>query len=98
MRQFFQQPRLALAWILSVGHSVWWNAFYIYMPIFAVASGLGKEAGGLISSFGSLGLYTVTFWGWVGRRKYSLVARIRLRGHQLDIDSRRYFDVVAFDR
>ena len=69
VRRFFQQPRLALAWILSVGRSAWWNAFYIYTPIFAVASGLGEEAGGLISSFGSLGLFTVTFWGWVGRRK-----------------------------
>ena len=31
-------------------------------------------------------------------KRYSLVARIRLRGNRLDIDSRRYFDVFAFDR
>ena len=69
VRRFFQQPRLTLAWVLSVGRAAWWNGFYIYAPIFAVATGLGDEAGGLISSAGSAGLFTVTFWGWVGRRK-----------------------------
>ena len=69
VRRFFEQPRLTLAWVLSVGRAAWWNGFYIYAPIFAVATGLGDEAGGLISSAGSAGLFTVTFWGWVGRRK-----------------------------
>lgn len=69
VRRFFQQPRLTLAWVLSVGRAAWWNGFYIYAPIFAVATGLGDEAGGLISSAGSAGLFTVMFWGWVGRRK-----------------------------
>ena len=69
VHRFFQQPRLTLAWVLSVGRAAWWNGFYIYAPIFAVATGLGDEAGGVISSAGSAGLFTVTFWGWVGRRK-----------------------------
>ncbi len=69
VRRFFAQPRLALAWLLSVGRSAWWNMFYIYAPIYAVATGLGAEAGGLITSMGSAGLFTVTFWGWLGRRK-----------------------------
>jgi len=69
VRRFFQQPRLTLAWVLSVGRAAWWNVFYIYAPIFAVATGLGEEAGGVISSLGSAGLFTVTFWGWLGRRK-----------------------------
>jgi MFS family permease len=68
VRRFFAQPRLALAWLLSVGRAAWWNMFYIYTPIFAVTTGLGEEAGGVISSIGSAGLFTVTFWGWVGRR------------------------------
>ena len=54
---------------MSVSRSACWTVFYIYTPIFAVASGLGEEAGWLISSFGSLCLFTVTFWVWVGRRK-----------------------------
>ncbi len=69
VRRFFVQPRLVLAWLLSVGRSAWWNMFFIYAPIYAVATGLGAEAGGLITSIGSAGLFTVTFWGWVGRRK-----------------------------
>ncbi len=54
---------------MSAGRSACWNVFYIYTPIFAVASGLGEEAGGLISSFGSLCLFTVTFLVLIGRRK-----------------------------
>ena len=68
VRRFFAQPRLSLAWLLSVGRSAWWNMFFIYAPIYAVETGLGKEAGGLITSIGSAGLFTVTFWGWMGRR------------------------------
>ena len=67
--RFFAQPRLALAWLLSVGRAAWWNMFYIYASIYAVATGLGEEAGGVISSVGSAGLFTVMFWGWIGRRK-----------------------------
>ena len=66
---FHQAARLVLAWLLSVGRAAWWNMFYIYAPIYAVATGLGEEAGGIIASVGSAGLFTVTFWGWVGRRK-----------------------------
>ena len=69
IRRFSVQPRLVLAWLLSVGRAAWWNMFYIYAPIYAVATGLGEEAGGIIASVGSAGLFTVTFWGWVGRRK-----------------------------
>lgn len=54
---------------MSAGRSACWNVFCIYTPIFAVASGLCEEAGGLISSFGSLCLFTVTFLVWIGRRK-----------------------------
>jgi len=68
VRRYFAQPRLTLAWLLSVGRSAWWNMFFIYAPIYAVETGLGKEAGGLITSVGSAGLFTVTFWGWMGRR------------------------------
>ena len=54
---------------MSVSRSACWNVFYIYTPIFAVASGLGEEGGWLISWFGSLCLFTVTFWVWVCRRE-----------------------------
>ena len=53
LRRFFAQPRLRLAWTLAVGRSTWWNMFYVYVPIFAVTSGLGAETGGVIVSIGT---------------------------------------------
>jgi MFS family permease len=81
--RFFGQPRLALAWLLSVGRAGWWGMFYVYVPIYAVDSGLGKETGGLIVSAGASALYTVMLWGWLGRRigmRYLLIAGYGLTG------------------
>jgi MFS family permease len=68
LRRFFAQPRLRLAWTLAVTRSTWWNMFYVYVPIFAVTSGLGAEAGGIIVSIGTGWMWMVPLWGWVGRR------------------------------
>ncbi len=68
VRRYFAQPRLALAWMLSVGRAGWWGMFYVYGPIYAVASGLGAETGGYIVSAGASALFTVMLWGWLGRR------------------------------
>lgn len=66
--RFFAQPRLRLAWVLAVGRSGWWSMFFIYAPIYAVESGLGDEAGGLLVSLGLMAAFLVPLWGWVGRR------------------------------
>ena len=68
LRRFFAQPRLRLAWTLAAARSSWWSMFYVYAPIFAVTSGLGAEAGGIIASIGTGWIWLVPFWGWVGRR------------------------------
>ena len=68
VRRYFSQPRLTLAWLLSLGRAGWWGMFFIYAPIYAVTQGLGAEIGALIVSAGSAAMFTVTFWGWVGRR------------------------------
>ncbi len=68
VRRFFAQPRLRLAWILSVGRSSWWGMFQVYAPIYAVQSGLGPELGGAIVSVGLGWMWTVPLWGWLGRR------------------------------
>ncbi len=68
VRRYFSQPRLVLAWFLAMGRAGWWGMFYMYAPIYAVTTGLGEEAGGVISSSGSAFLFTVTFWGWLGRK------------------------------
>ncbi len=83
VRRYFSQPRLALAWILSLGRAGWWGMFYVYGPIYAVASGLGVETGGLIVSAGASALYTVMIWGWLGRKigiRFLLVAGYGLTG------------------
>lgn len=68
VRRFFSQPRLILAWMLSLVRAGWWGLFYIYGPIYLVSSGLSAETSGIISSIGSAGMLTVIIWGWVGRR------------------------------
>ena len=68
VRRFFAQPRLMLAGRLAVGRSGWWVLVVIYPPIDAVTTGLGEAMGGILSSVGSMSLFVVTFWGWVGRR------------------------------
>tara|TARA_Y100001934_G_scaffold193325_1_gene227947 strand:+ start:22 stop:1233 length:1212 start_codon:yes stop_codon:yes gene_type:complete len=83
VRRYFAQPRLALAWVLTVGRAGWWGMFYVYAPIYAVASGLGAETGGYIVSAGASALYTVMLWGWLGRKigiRYLLVGGYALTG------------------
>ena len=66
--RFFAQPRLLLAWTLASARSSWWAMFYVYVPIFAVTSGLGAETGGMVASIGTAWVCMVPLWGWAGRR------------------------------
>ncbi len=66
--RFFAQPRLRLAWGLTVARSAWWTMFIIYTPIYATRWGLGDLAGAAIVSIGTAWTVTVPFWGWVARR------------------------------
>jgi MFS family permease len=66
--RFASQPRLRLAWVLTLGRAGWWTMYFIYVPIYCVTSGLGEVAGGVLVSAGVGTTLTVTFWGWIGRR------------------------------
>lgn len=66
--RFFKQPRLLLAWLVSVCRYAWWGMFMIYVPIYAVQSGLGAMAGGLIVSLGTGFTFLMPLWGWYARR------------------------------
>ncbi len=66
--RFFGQPRLRLAWTLALGRAGWWILFFVYAPIYAVASGLGEVAGGAIVSAGGTALFLTPLWGWMARR------------------------------
>ena len=66
--RFYHQPRLRLAWILTVARSSWWVVFVIYTPILMEISGRGELVGAAIVSIGTAWTFTVPFWGWVARR------------------------------
>lgn len=68
VKRFFSQPRLRLAWGLSLARAAWWSTFIIYTPIFAVDAGLGDVAGGALVSAGVATVYSVGLWGKLGRR------------------------------
>lgn len=65
--RFFAQPRLLLAWLISFCRYAWWAMFMIYVPIYAVQSGLGEMAGGLIVSLGAGFTFLMPLWGWYAR-------------------------------
>jgi MFS family permease len=68
LRRFGSQPRLVMAWAIATGRNAWWAIFYIYTPVFAVKSGLGELAGGLIVSLGTGTLFLMPLWGRLVRR------------------------------
>ncbi|MEJ6500864.1 MAG: MFS transporter [Rhodobacterales bacterium] len=49
--RFFQQPRLIAGWLFAVIRSAGWWVYVVYVPIFAVQSGLGEQIGSLTLSF-----------------------------------------------
>ena len=66
--RFFRQPRLRLAYGLTLARSCWWAMFVIYVPIYAKQTGLGELTGAAIVSIGTAWTLTLPFWGWMGRR------------------------------
>lgn len=68
LRRYFKQPRLVLAWLLSVTRAGWWGLFYNIAPVYLLTIGLEKQTIANVTSLGSAGMLTVLFWGWVARR------------------------------
>jgi MFS transporter, ACDE family, multidrug resistance protein len=68
VRRFISQPRMRLAWFITLGRAAWWNIFFIYTPIYAVTNGLGEIAGAAIVSTGVGFVLSVHFWSWLGRK------------------------------
>ncbi len=76
--QFIAQPRLLLALLQGTGRGMFWASFTIYTPLYAVATGLGAQVGGLLVSIGNGFMLLMPLWGWTARRygirRVSLVA------------------------
>ncbi|MCH9675186.1 MAG: MFS transporter, partial [Gammaproteobacteria bacterium] len=68
IRRFFAQPRLRLAWFITLARTAWWSTFFIYTPIYAVSVGMSESTGGALVSLGVAMVYTVTLWASLGRR------------------------------
>ena len=66
--RFARRPRLVAGWLFASIRSCGWVAFYLYVPIFAVESGLGEKVGGFMVSLGSLYLFaTPLMLRWLRR-------------------------------
>lgn len=50
LARFFAQPRLIAGWLFAVIRSCGWWVYVVYLPIFAVKSGLGEATGGIVLS------------------------------------------------
>lgn len=48
--RFFAQPRLVAGWLFAVIRSCGWWVYVVYLPIYAVESGLGAQLGGWLLS------------------------------------------------
>jgi MFS family permease len=66
--QFIAQPRLLLALLQGTGRGMFWASFTIYTPLYAVATGLGAQVGGLLVSIGNSFMLLMPLWGWTARR------------------------------
>lgn len=67
--RFFAQPRLVAGWLFAVIRSCGWWVYVVYLPIFAVQSGLGDKLGGQVLSLTNAGLFAAPLiLKWMQRR------------------------------
>ena len=64
--RFFRQPRLRLAWLIAVGRSTFWAAFFVFGPILMVKTGQSSIAGAILIGLGNVLLLTAWHWGKLG--------------------------------
>lgn len=77
MERFFKQPRLVAGWLFAVLRSCGWWVYVVYLPIFAVESGLGETLGGAALSVTNGFLFLTPFMlHWM--RKNSVRGAVRL--------------------
>ncbi len=59
--RFFAQPRLVAGWLFAVIRSCGWWVYVVYLPIFAIQSGLGEQLGGIALSVSNAALFVTPF-------------------------------------
>lgn len=55
--RFFSQPRLIAGWLFAVLRSCGWWVYVVYLPIFCIEAGLGKNVGGTALSISNAMLF-----------------------------------------
>lgn len=76
LTRFFAQPRLIAGWLFAVLRSCGWWGYIVYLPIYAIQSGLPPALGGLLVSITNGFLFTTPLMlRWV--EKYSVRTAVR---------------------
>jgi len=74
--RFFAQPRLIAGWLFAVLRSCGWWGYIVYLPIFAIESGLSDKLGGtLVSTTNALLFTTPLMLKWVQRTSVRTAVR-----------------------
>lgn len=76
LARFFAQPRLIAGWLFAVLRSCGWWGYIVYLPIFAIESGLPRPLGGiLVSATNSFLFISPLMLRWVQRRSVRAAVR-----------------------
>ncbi len=74
--RFASQPRLIAGWLFAVIRSCGWWVYVVYLPIFAIESGLGEQLGGIALSLSNAALFVTPFMlRWMQRRSIRYAVR-----------------------
>ncbi|GGB87544.1 MFS transporter [Marivita lacus] len=74
--RFFAQPRLVAGWLFAVIRSCGWWVYVVYLPIFAIQSGLGDQLGGIALSISNAALFVTPFMlRWMQRHSIRRAVR-----------------------
>ncbi|MCP5368307.1 MAG: MFS transporter [Hyphomicrobiales bacterium] len=77
LRRFFAQPRLVAGWLFAVIRSCGWWIYVVYLPIFAIESGLGEDVGGIALSLSNGMLFlTPVMLAWMRRHPVRHTLRV----------------------
>ncbi|NCT11293.1 MAG: MFS transporter [Rhodobacterales bacterium] len=75
--RFLRQPRLVAGWLFAVIRSCGWWVYVVYLPIFAIQSGLGESIGGIALSLTNALLFVTPLMLRLVQR---LSVRVAVRG------------------
>lgn len=81
--RYIRQPRLRLAWTVPFARSTFWQAFFVYPPLYIVQHGGGELLAGAMLSAGQALLFAAPYFGRLGQRhglRRMIIAALVLSG------------------